>query len=125
MLESVAESRCKNPVMLGGDIHAFIVADQRIVSHSSDSPIIASEIVTTSITSGPPPQKVIDAYNQPDMSDVFFASGAYRGYARLTLTPAILEAELIGYASVREPEASAQSLARFVIEDGRPGLQRA
>jgi alkaline phosphatase D len=125
MLESVAESRCKNPVMLGGDIHAFIVADQRIVSHSSDSPLIASEIVTTSITSGPPPQKVIDAYNQTDASDVFFASGACRGYARLTLTPAKLEAELIGYASVREPEATAQSLARFVIEDGRPGLQRA
>jgi len=111
--------------MLGGDIHAFIVADQRLVSHDNDSPLIASEIVTTSITSGPPPQKVIDAYNRPEASDVFFADGAYRGYARLTLTPARLEAELISYASVREPEAVAQSLARFVIEDSRPGLQRA
>jgi alkaline phosphatase D len=111
--------------MLGGDIHAFIVADQRIVSHDTGSPLIASEIVTTSITSGPPPQKVMEVYNRPDATDVLFASGAYRGYARLTLTPARLEAELIGYASVREPEATAQSLARFAIEDGRPGLQRA
>ncbi|MBM4215164.1 MAG: alkaline phosphatase [Gammaproteobacteria bacterium] len=125
MLESIASSGCKNPVMLGGDIHAFIVADQRLVPHDNDSPLIASEIVTTSITSGPPPQKVIDAYNRPEASDVFLADGAYRGYARLTLTPARLEAELIGYASVREPEAVAQSLARFVIEDSRPGLQRA
>ena len=125
LLESVAASRCKNPVMLSGDIHAFIVADQRIASHRADSPLIASEIVTTSITSGPPPQKVMEVYNRPDASDVFFASGAYRGYARLTLTPARLEAELIGYVSVREPEATPQSLGRFVIEDGRPGLQRA
>ena len=125
MLESVATSRCRNPVMLGGDIHAFIVADQRLRPHTADSPIVASEIVTTSVSSGPPPQKVIEAYNRPDNTDVFFANGAYRGYARLTLTPVRLEAELIGYSSVREPDATTQSLGRFVIEDGRPGLQRA
>jgi len=67
----------------------------------------------------------MEVYNRSDASDVFFASGAYRGYARLTLTPERLEAELIGYVSVREPEATPQSLGRFVIEDGRPGLQRA
>lgn len=125
LLESVAASGCKNPVMLGGDIHAFIVADQRIVPHTSESPLIASEIVTTSVSSGPPPARVIEAYNRADVTDVFFADGGHRGYARLTLTPARLEAELIGYASVREPEATARSLARFVIEDGRRGLQRA
>ena len=125
LLESVAASQCRNPVFLSGDIHAFIVADQRIVPHTIDSPLIASEIVTTSISSDPPPARVIREYDRVDLSDVFFANGSYRGYTRLTLTPSQLEAELIGYASVRGSEATAQSLARFAIESDRPGLQRA
>jgi len=125
LLESVASSGCSNPLMLGGDIHAFIAADQRIEPQVSTSPIIASELVTTSISSGPPPQKVIDAYNRGDSPDVFFADGAHRGYLRLELSPARLEAELVGYASVREKQAKAQTLARFALEDGRRGLQRA
>ena len=125
LLESVQSSGCSNPLLLGGDIHAFIAADQRIEPHASASPIIASELVTTSISSGPPPQKVIDAYNRSDATDVFFADGAHRGYLRLELGAARLEAELIGYGSVREKQATAQTLARFALEDGRRGLQRA
>jgi alkaline phosphatase D len=125
MLESVAASGCQNPVMLGGDIHAFIVADQRLVPHTNDSPIIASEIVTSSVTSNPPPQGVIDAYNRPDSTDVFFANGSHRGYAHLTLTPSHLEADIVGFDTVRTPQATGRSLAKFVIEDGRRGLQRA
>jgi len=123
LLESVATSGCANPLLLGGDIHAFIAADQRLEPHTAASPVVASELVTTSISSGPPPQKVIDAYNRDDASDVFFADGAHRGYLRLELSPARLEAELVGYASVREPQATPQTLAGFALEDGRRGLQ--
>lgn len=125
MLESIASSGCRNPVMLGGDIHAFVAADQRLVPHTTDSPIITSELVTTSVTSGPPPQKVIDAYNRTDSTDVLLADGSKRGYLHLTLTTERLEADLVGFDSVRTLEATARSVGRFVIEDGRRGLQRA
>lgn len=125
LLESISNSDCSNPVVLGGDIHAFIAADQRIEPNASDSPIIASELVTTSVSSGPPPQKVIDAYNRADSTDVFFADGAHRGYLRLEVSPARLDAELVGYESVKEKQATAKTLARFALEDGRRGLQRA
>ena len=124
LLQSVANSGCANPVLLGGDIHAFIAADQRLVPNDPSSPIIGSEFVTTSISSGPPPQKVIDAYNRGDSTDVFFADGSHRGYLHLTVTPTRLEADLVGYDSVREKQAVACSLARFTLEDGQRGLRK-
>ena len=125
LLQSVAGSGCANPVVLGGDIHAFIAADQRIRPNDTASPIITSELVTTSISSGPPPQRVIDAYNRGDSPDIFLADGSHRGYLHLTLMPSRLEADLVGYDSVREPQASApRSLARFTLEDGQRGLRK-
>jgi hypothetical protein len=39
--------------------------------------------------------------------------------------PSRLEADLVGYDSVREPQASApRSLARFTLEDGQRGLRK-
>jgi alkaline phosphatase D len=123
LIETVASSGASNPLFLGGDIHAFIAADQRIDVNDSKSPIVMSELVTTSITSGPPPQKVIDAYNREDAPSVYFADGRHRGYLRLTLKREQLDAELIGFESVRdESRAFARTLAEFKLEANQPGL---
>jgi alkaline phosphatase D len=125
LLESIGRSGCANPLVLGGDIHAFIVADQRMRPTDMASPIVTSELVTTSVSSGPPPQRVIEAYNRGDSPDVLLADGAHRGYLHLTVTQQRLEAGLVGFDSVRELQAESRVLARFAIEDGRRGLQRA
>lgn len=124
MLESIASSDASNPVILGGDIHAFIAGDQRLDPRDAKSAIVTSEFVTSSVTSGPPPKRVIDAYNRNDALGVHYAERDHRGYLRLEVTPARLQAEMVGFASVRETEASASTLAKFVIEDGRRGIQR-
>ena len=124
LLDTLASSRVSNPLILGGDIHAFIAADQRRDAADSASPIVTSELVTTSVSSGAPPQKVIDAYNRPDCRDVFFADGSHRGYLRLELAPERLVAEMIGFDSVRTPSANGRVLARFEMRDGRRGLSR-
>ena len=36
-----------------------------------------------------------------------------------------LQAELVGLETVKRPAARTEVLARFVVEDGRPGAQRA
>lgn len=123
LLEAVRDSGIANPVILGGDIHAFIAADQRLEANDADSPIIASELVTTSISSGPPPQKVIDAYNR-DTLNVHHADGSHRGYLWLQLSQERLEARMIGFDSVREPTAAARTLAHLSIEADRRGLQK-
>ena len=124
LLETIRDSAVANPVILGGDIHAFIAADQRIDATDSTSPIIASELVTTSISSGPPPQKVIDAYNR-DTLNVHHADGSHRGYLWLQLSQTRLEARMFGFDSVREATATARTLAELSLDAGRRGLQKA
>lgn len=124
LLETIEASGVANPLILGGDIHAFIAADQRRDWGVASSPIVTSELVTTSVSSGPPPQKVIDAYNRPDTRDVHFADGRQRGYLRLALTSDEITAEMVGFESVRSADARAQVLARFRLEAGQRGLQR-
>lgn len=123
LLASIAASGCRNPLILGGDIHSFIVADQRVRPDDPASPIVASELVTTSITSGPPPQRVIDAYQRSGSPDIFLFDAAHRGYLHLSVTPARLEADLVGFNSVSETTAVGRSLARFALEDGQRGLR--
>ena len=36
-----------------------------------------------------------------------------------------MTAEMIGLDSVKKPDSTAEVLARFTVEDGRPGAQRA
>jgi len=125
LLQSVSSSGVANPLILGGDIHAFIAADQRLIAHDTNSPLVMSELVTTSISSGPPPKKVIEAYNREDSRDVHFADGDHRGYLRLDITPTRLRAELFGFESVRETRASAKRLAAFEVLAGERGLRKA
>ena len=124
LLGSVATSGVANPLILGGDIHAFIAGDQRLQAGDSASPIVMSELVTTSISSGPPPKRVIQAY-QRDGNDVLFADGDRRGYLWMEIGPQRLEARLQGYDSVREETgAEERTLFTCALEDGRRGLQR-
>lgn len=124
LIDTVATSGATNPLFLGGDIHAFIAADQRKDPMDAKSPIVMSELVTTSISSGPPPQKVIDAYNREDNHSVHFADGRYRGYLRLELDRNRLDAKLIGFDSVRdETTTSARMLAEFHLLADQPGLR--
>ena len=58
LVDFIAERAIANPVVLSGDIHAFMVNDVNIRPQDYDSPIVATELVTTSITSRGPPQQV-------------------------------------------------------------------
>ena len=123
LVDSVAGSGVRNPLMLGGDIHAFIAADQRRRAYDGSSPVVMSELVTTSISSGPPPKRVMEAYRGAGQ-DVPFADGEHRGYLWLEVTPKRLEARLQGYASVREEDGPAErTLFACGLEDGDRGLK--
>ena len=52
------------------------------------------------------------------------ANGARRGYLRMEITPARLRADLRTVRGVARPRAEADTLASFVVEDGRPGAVR-
>jgi alkaline phosphatase D len=125
LVASVADSGVRNPLILGGDIHAFIAADQRRRADDAASPVVMSELVTTSISSGPPPRRVMEAYQRAG-KDVPFADGERRGYLWLDVSPKRLEAKLQGYDSVREETgAEERTLFACALEDGERGLKPA
>jgi alkaline phosphatase D len=119
LLGAVERQRLRNPVVLGGDVHANYVADLRA---RPGSPVVAAEFCGTSITSqGPGHDRT--AGIQSANPDIHFAEGTRRGYVLLDFTRARCEAKLRVVGTVKEKESPVSTRATFVVEDGRPGIQ--
>jgi len=125
LLDVLAERRAANPavgipVVLSGDIHAFMVSQVNRVADDLDSPVIASELVTTSISSQALSQKTLDGW-QAGNPNVLFATSEHRGYLRLDISRDRVQADLVAMHSVKEPRSDGSVLRSFVIEADRPG----
>jgi alkaline phosphatase D len=120
LLDLLADGACTNPVVLGGDVHSFWVADLKPNFSDAAAPAVASEFVTTSITSQPPPEERIQATLREN-PHIHYATGSRRGYLRLTLTPEQLTAELRAVADVRDRNTPCETMSAFIVEDGIAG----
>jgi alkaline phosphatase D len=120
MMMVLAESRVRNPVVLSGDIHSFVVANLHRVPQDRESPIVASELVATSISAEGSSQAGLDRMRATN-PNILFANSSKRGYLRLDVSPERLQADLIGVDSVTDIDAGASTYATFVVENGRAG----
>ena len=118
LLEALAQKA--NPVVLGGDIHAFAVTELKLDFDDAKAPAIGAEFVGTSITSQGWAQARMDAL-RADNPHVLLAESAHRGYVRVEATPALLKVDLRAMEHVKTREASCSTLASFVVEDGQAG----
>jgi alkaline phosphatase D len=119
LLDGIVGHRAENPLVLGGDVHSFWVADLK-----RDAKVVASEIVGTSITSdGPNPQNVERLVTKNP--HVRFARADKRGYTTVRLNENRAEVALRTLESVTDPNTGVSDLARFVVENGKPGAQQA
>jgi alkaline phosphatase D len=125
LLDYVGNRKPANPVVIGGDVHAFYVADLKPDFDDPKSPVVATEFVGTSVTSQfGRSQQAMDAL-RGENPHLRLANGAHRGYVRMDVTPKRLTAELRAMRSVTQPRAEVDTLATFVVEDGRLGAVRA
>ena len=120
LMNTLADSRAKNPIVLSGDIHAFVVANLHRVPHDRHSAVIASEFAATSISAEGSSQAGLDKMRGAN-PNILFANSAKRGYLRLDVTAERVQADLVGMDSVTEPNAGASTYARYVVEADRPG----
>src|SRR5258708_36313977 len=58
LLKRIADSRVANPVVIGGDIHAYFANDLHLDFDDAASPVVATEFVGTSISSYPAPYEL-------------------------------------------------------------------
>jgi alkaline phosphatase D len=124
LLAHLAASRVANPVVFSGDLHSFWVNDLKRDFDDSASPTVATEFVTSSITSpGPPHSRFIRWI--PDNPHVRYFESRRRGYISVDLTPERMTTRFRAVKDVRNPNTGLSTLRSFVVESGRPGAVRA
>ncbi len=122
LIDTLVLRKPSNPVFLGGDVHAFMVS---LIRNDADPkhPPVATEFVTSSITSHGPPAQRMDAALQ-QQSNLVYANSRRRGYLRIDITPQQMAVDLQGMDSVERTVSDSSTIARFVVTNGRPGATR-
>ncbi len=122
LLQTVVDARLHNVVTLGGDVHMNVASNLRLVPNDPASPIVASEFVTTSITSrgmGDNVLAVIKASNP----DLVHARADERGYSLITVTPEQVRCDFRTTANPAGSEAGMKLQASFVVNKDKAGVQ--
>ena len=124
LLEFIAERAPGNPLVIGGDVHAFWVSDLKTDFRDEHAKTIASEIVGSSITSVSSLTDERRAAIQKDSPHLQYGNSVRRGYVHVEITEERAQADLRGVSDVTDPASGIVTLASFVIEDGRPGPRK-
>ena len=122
LLETLVSTRARNPIVLGGDVHANYVADLRVHPERLETPIVASEFCGTSITSQGTRAETVQEIHAAN-PHIRFAESTRRGYVVIDLTRTGAEARLRVVDTVKESVSGISTRATFHVEEGRPGIQ--
>lgn len=118
VLEGVRDAKVRNPVFIGGDIHSFWTTDLK-VDFDRETPTVATEFVGGSITADAPPYEVFARMLPRNPHVKFFESRAH-GYVSCDVTPTRMDVQFMSVDRLKR-DAPGTVLARFAVEDGRPG----
>ena len=124
VIDMLARRRPNNPVIIGGDVHAYYTADVKTDFRNPESETIASEFVCTSITS-PNYYHNQSVATLPDNPHIKFYDGRYRGYSLVNVTKKEWRTDLRVMSDVTDLNATASTLKSFVIEAGKVGALEA
>jgi len=123
LFEALQTHKVANPVSLGGDVHAFYVADLKRNFDDPRSATLGTEFVSTSITSQAWAQETINRF-LPDNPHVKLAESRSRGYTRAEISARGMQVDLRAMQSVATRESTCSTLSSWLVEDGRPGAQK-
>lgn len=121
LLRHIEQARLDNVVTVGGDIHSFWANDLKRDFDDPASRTVATEFITTSITSANPPHDTFMTY-MPDNPHVKFFDARVHGYSMATITPKQFEMTFRTVSDVRDPMATVSTLRKFAVEPGKPGV---
>jgi alkaline phosphatase D len=122
LLGQIEKSRVNNPVVVGGDIHAFVAANLHRVAEDPSSPIVAAELVTTSISSEGTPTSLLESHVRHNPATLL-GEPRYRGWLRLDFGAERVDADLMALDDPYAADSGARSIKSFIVENGRAGLQ--
>jgi alkaline phosphatase D len=125
MTASLQNSGARNPVVITGDIHTNWVCDLKMDYKADKSPVVATELIGTSISTGGDgsdslPNIESQVAKNPHVK--FFNN--QRGYVRCSMTSQSLTADFRVVEKVSIPDSPVSTRASFVVENGRPASHR-
>ncbi len=122
LLDVLAEVGTPNPVVLTGDIHSHWVADLHTDFDDLASPVVATELVGTSISSNGDGADMTAGGERILSSNphIKFYNGQ-RGYVTAEVTPDLWTSDFKIVPMVTEPGAAIETRATFVVENGKAG----
>ncbi|MFN4266092.1 MAG: alkaline phosphatase D family protein [Aquabacterium sp.] len=123
LLGAIGQPRVQDVVLLGGDVHRHVAANLRLIPKDPQSAVVASEIVTSSLTSKGL-SEFLTSWMRQQHPDTLHCRSDQRGYVLIDVTDQQLVAEFRATAHPVRPESRSHVQARFAIDRGRPGLRR-
>jgi alkaline phosphatase D len=121
LVKSLQQTHAANPVILTGDVHAFIVGRVTEWAEQPDSRTVAPEFVVTSVSSNTRPQRLMDDWKREN-PNLTLCVGEKRGYLRMQLKADRLQADLVALDDARDPQSGRYLLKTFAVEAGRPDI---
>ncbi|CAN5578146.1 alkaline phosphatase D family protein [soil metagenome] len=124
LVTQLRQPSIRNPVVLSGDIHAFFVNDLKTDFQDERGAAIGAEVVTSCLaaTHAPRPRYGETQARNPHIR---YADLDHAGYVLLDVSRKALRIDLRAVGDQTDPAAVVTSLARFVVEDQRPGASSA
>ncbi|MGW3627575.1 alkaline phosphatase D family protein [Streptomyces sp. NPDC000880] len=126
LLAAARERQVRNLVVITGDRHQNYAWDLKEDFANPDSPVVASEFVGTSITTGG------DGADMTTQGQDFLAANEHmkffnsqRGYVRVNVDRERWRSDFRVVPYVTKPGAPISTRASYVVEDRRPGVQEA
>jgi alkaline phosphatase D len=125
LLDFFASEQLQNVVIMAGDLHVGGMAELNAVAGDSNAPIVAVEIVTTSITSGSetgiPPETIEELVG--NVPQIRYFNGHSRGYVSVEVTRTELVARFKVVDTVEAETATITIEAELKVLAGTPGIQ--
>lgn len=125
LMRFMAERKIANPVVLTGDIHSNWANELRIDDRREDQPLVATEFVATSLSSGG------NGAEKPRNLDSILATNpcvkfhnAERGYILCDVKEDSWRSDYMVVDDVLKPGGKTFSRASFVVEAGDPRIHR-
>jgi alkaline phosphatase D len=120
---SWVDAGVRNPVVLTGDVHTHWANELKADYRDPDSPVVGTELVSSSITSSGDGDASTDHPDLHTNPHLRFRSNR-RGYVRARYEPGRLTADFRVVDAVTRPGAPVRTAASFVVPDREPGPNR-
>ena len=120
-LQNIGDAKLQDVLVLGGDVHMNVAANLRVKPNEEQSPVVASELTTTSITSRGMGE-TLAAQIRSNNPDIAHLRPDERGFSLLHITPESMQSEFKTTANPVKMDAVFSAQARFTVQRGVAGV---